>query len=202
MSGHKNNNETVAGNAAGHEAVWFIYSGGQQIGPFTTEQAGQLVARKAVAADSYVFRVGWKDWRPVEECHEELGLPPVGKLNQAALEDRRKVAPRASVTGRVVIHNNGNLTIGAGVNVSTSGIFVETNEPIFTIGEKLKLSVKAEGMEKPFNAVAQVVRYNSDPRFPMGYGLKFEVLSDRARADIKRLVEAKNNGVAPKVARG
>jgi hypothetical protein len=203
MTGDQNKNtQTVAGNASGQEAVWFIYSGGQQIGPFTTDQAGQLVARKAVAADSYVFRIGWKDWRPVEECYEELGLPPAGKINAASLEDRRKVAPRASVSGRVVIHNNGNLTIGTGVNISTSGIFVETNEPIFTIGEKLKLSVKADGMDQPFNAVAQVIRYNSDPRFPMGYGLKFEVLSDRARGDIRRLVDGNKGGVAPKVARG
>lgn len=202
MTGQHKEQGTIAGNAAGQEAVWFIFAGGQQIGPFTVDQANQLVARKAVAPDAYLFRVGWKDWRPVEECHEELGLPAPAKVDQAALEDRRKVAPRASVSGRVVIHNNGNLTIGSGVNISTSGIFVETSEPIFTIGEKLKLSVKAEGMDQPFNAVAQVVRYNSDPRYAVGYGLKFDVLSDRARSDIRRLVEGKAGGVAPRVARG
>ena len=177
-----------------NEAVWFMYAGGVQLGPFTTEQAGQLVVRKAVAPDSFVFRVGWKDWRPVEECCEELGIPkPAGPATTAAgIEERRAIAPRASVGGRVVIHNNGNLTIGAGVNISATGIFVETSEPIFSVGEKLKLSVKVEGMDQPFNAVAQVVRYNSDKRFPVGYGLRFEVMSDRAKASIQRLVDEAN----------
>ena len=181
-------------HTSGNEAVWFMYAGGVQLGPFTTEQANQLIVRKAVSPDSFVFRVGWKDWRPVEECHEELGIasPNGAVATEAGLAERRAVAPRASVGGRVVIHNNGNLTIGSGVNISTTGIFVETTEPIFSVGEKLKISVKAEGMDKPFNAVAQVIRYNSDKRFPVGYGLRFELLSDRAKTSIQHLVDEAN----------
>ncbi len=194
---------TQLDQTSGNEAVWFLYAGGVQLGPFTTDQTGQLIARKAVALDSFVFRVGWKDWRPIEECHEELGIPraAVGKSTAAQLEDRRAVAPRASIGGRVVIHNNGNLTIGSGINISSTGIFVETTEPIFSVGEKLKLSVKAEGMEQPFNAVALVVRYNSDKRFPIGYGLQFQVLSDRAKEGIQRLVDALNNVALTKTAK-
>lgn len=188
-----------AGQTAASEAVWFLHAGGVQLGPFTPEQVNQLITRNAVAPDSYVFRVGWKDWRPIEDCAEELGLPgrKGGGSTAAQLEELRAIAPRASIGGRVVIHNNGNLTIGAGVNISTTGIFVETNEPIFSIGEKLKLSVKAEGMDQPFNAVAKVVRYNSDKRYPVGYGLQFEVLSDRAKAAIQGLVDAANAAGAP-----
>jgi hypothetical protein len=183
-----------AEQTAGMDAVWFLHAGGVQLGPFTVEQVGQLISRNAVAPESYVFRIGWKDWRPIEDCAEELGLPSRnGKTTSPAqLEELRALAPRASIGGRVIIHNNGNLTIGAGVNISTTGIFVETLEPIFSIGEKLKLSVKAEGMDQPFNAVAKVIRYNSDKRFPVGYGLQFEVLSDRAKAAIQALVDAAN----------
>lgn len=193
------------GPSSGLEAIWFLYAGGVQLGPFTLEQVNQLVVRKAVSHESFVFRVGWKDWRPLEECHAELGfdksLVPVRSEQQ--LEERRATAPRASIAGRVVIHNNGNLTIGAGVNVSSSGIFVETHEPIFSLGEKLKLSIKVDGLEKPFNAVASVIRYNTDPRFPIGYGLRFEVLSDRAKLDIERLVAAANaNHSAKRQAQG
>lgn len=183
-----------AEQTAGMEAVWFLHAGGVQLGPFTVEQVGQLISRNAVAPESYVFRIGWKDWRPIEDCAEELGLPKRkgSPTSPAQLEELRAIAPRASIGGRVIIHNNGNLTIGAGVNISTTGIFVETLEPIFSIGEKLKLSVKAEGMDQPFNAVAKVIRYNSDKRFPVGYGLQFEVLSDRAKSAIQALVDAAN----------
>lgn len=184
------------GHTAGFdgEAIWFLYAGGVQLGPFTIDQVNQLVVKKAVSHEAFVFRVGWKDWRPLEECVEELGIAKgiVPERSAQQLQERRNLAPRASIGGRVVIHNNGNLTIGAGVNVSSSGIFVETHEPIFSLGEKLKLSVKVDGMDRPFNAVATVIRYNSDPRFPLGYGLRFEVLSDRARQDIERLVLAVN----------
>ncbi len=194
---------TQLDQTSGNEAVWFLYAGGVQLGPFTTDQTGQLIARKAVALDSFVFRVGWKDWRPIEECHEELGMPKaaVDKSTAAKLEERRAVAPRASIGGRVVIHNNGNLTIGSGINISSTGIFVETTEPIFSVGEKLKLSVKPEGMEQPFNAVALVVRYNSDKRYPVGYGLQFQVLSDRAKEGIQRLVNAINDSAMTKTAK-
>jgi len=189
-----------AEQATGTEAIWFLHAGGVQLGPFTVEQVGQLITRNAVALDSYVFRVGWKDWRPIEDCAEELGLTRRegrSASTPARLDELRAVAPRASIGGRVIIHNNGNLTIGAGVNISTTGIFVETEEPIFSIGEKLKLSVKAEGMERPFNAVAKVIRYNSDKRYPVGYGLQFEVLSDRAKASIQALVDAANAAGKP-----
>src|SRR5690606_25316412 len=137
-------------------------------------QIRQMADSKMIPHDAYLFKVGWKDWRPIEECYEELGLePPPG---QASASDRRTAAPRATIKGRVVVHNNGQLVIGSGVNISSSGMFVETNDQIFTVGERLKLSVRAEGFTRPFNVVAQVVRYNSDPRYPIGYGLKFEDL--------------------------
>jgi hypothetical protein len=144
-----------------------------------------------IAQDAYLFKVGWKDWRPIEETYDELGvdgLPPAPEKGS----ERRDAAPRATINGRVVVHNNGQLVIGAGVNISSTGIFVETRDQLFTVGEKLKLSVRAETFSKPFNVVAQVVRYNSDPRFPVGYGLKFEDLDDAIGREIQAAVDAQN----------
>ena len=78
------------------------------------------------------------------------------------------------------------------MNISATGIFVETTEEMFTVGEQLKLSVRCNGLEKAFNAEAVVIRYNSDSRFPVGYGLQFVEIPDKARDDINRLVDELN----------
>jgi len=171
-----------------NEQVWYVFQNSQQLGPFATDQVTQLVASKMIAHDAYLFKVGWKDWRPIEDVHEELGLPAVA----AATAARRAGAPRASTAGRVIVHNNGQLVIGAGVNISCTGIFVETSDQIFNVGEKLKISVKCDGLGKPFNVVAQVIRFNTDSRFPIGYGLRFEDLDEGVRKEIERLVAAQN----------
>jgi hypothetical protein len=71
-------------------------------------------------------------------------------------------------------------------------IFVETTDQIFTVGERLKLTVKCDGIMKPFNVAAQVIRYNSDPRMAIGYGLMFESLDPLIREEIKEIVAAQN----------
>lgn len=179
---------------------WYVYQGGQQLGPFAAAQIRQMADSKMILHDAYLFKVGWKDWRPIEECHAEVaqdaGLPPDPETSEAtetpASQERRDAAPRATISGRVIVHNNGQLVIGSGVNISSTGIFVETRDQIFTVGERLKLSVRVESFQKPFNVVAQVARYNSDPRFPVGYGLMFENLEESVAQDIQKAVDAQN----------
>lgn len=174
-----------------NEQIWYVYQQSQQLGPFTSQQITQLMHTKMIAQDAYLFKVGWKDWRPIEETYAELGVS--SPVVAAGDDNRRATAPRATIQGRVIVHNNGQLVIGAGVNISASGIFVETQEQMFTVGEKLKLSVRVDGMAKPFNTVAQVVRFNSDPRFPIGYGLRFDDLEERIGGEIQRLVDQANS---------
>lgn len=174
------------------EQIWYLYQNGKQVGPFDSQQVIQLASNNMIAQDGYIFKVGWKDWRPIEEGFEELGIG-VAPKNQASvsnLENRRKSAPRATISGRIVVHNNGQLIIGQGVNISATGIFVETKEQIFSIGEELKLSVRCGGVAKAFNVIAKVIRFNSDERYPIGYGLRFENLDDSIVSEIQRLVES------------
>ena len=173
------------------DQTWYLYQNGQQIGPFDTHQVTQLYINKMVSHDGYIFKVGWKEWRPMEEGYEELNVPrPDGVAqDQTALEKRKNGAPRATISGRVVVHNDGQLSIGNGVNISSTGMFVETEDQLFTVGEQLKLTVKCNGIQKAFNVLAQVIRFNSDPRFPIGYGLKFENLETSIREEIQQLVE-------------
>lgn len=174
-----------------NEQIWYVYQQGQQLGPFTGQQVNQLIHTKMIAQDAYLFKVGWKDWRPIEETFAELGIEGAAPV-AGGDSNRRVAAPRATIQGRVIVHNNGQLVIGAGVNISASGIFVETGEQLFTVGEKLKLSVRVDGMSKAFNVVALVVRFNSDPRHSVGYGLRFENLDDRISGEIQYLVDAAN----------
>jgi hypothetical protein len=179
------------------EQNWFVYQGNQQLGPFDTTQVKQMLDSKMIAQDAYLFKAGWKDWRPMEDCFEELGLKAPNQ--QPSTPERRSAAPRATIKGRVIVHNNGQMIIGSGVNISSSGIFVETNEQIFTVGEKLKLSVRIDGFVKAFNVFARVIRFNSDPRSPVGFGLSFEGLDKGIGDEIERMVSAKRQPGSSKV---
>ena len=172
------------------EHIWYLYQDATQMGPFDAEQLLEVHHNNMIAQDSYVFKVGWKDWRPVEEGLEELGIKMNDQtVNDNELAQRRVNAPRASISGRVVVHNNGQLSIGTGVNISPTGIFVETKDKIFQIGELLKISVRADGLSRSFNVVAKVIRFNADGRFPLGYGLRFENLEESIKEEIVHLVD-------------
>lgn len=176
-----------------NDQVWYIYHEQQQLGPFVSEQLRQLINTNMITSNSYLFKVGWKDWRPIEDCMAEIGahnntIPP------QASQSRRDRVPRASVSGRVVIHNSGKLSIGSGVNISPTGIFVETDQEIFVVGEHLKLSVKVQGFDRSFNALAEVIRYCRDPNYASGYGLRFTEIEEEIRVLIQRLVDQRNRG--------
>jgi Tfp pilus assembly protein PilZ len=173
------------------DTQWYVYQNSQQMGPFGTPQVAQMVSGKLVAPDAYLFKVGWKDWRPIEDCYEELGIK--GPAPAPSTSERKATAPRASISGRVIVHNNGQLIIGSGVNISSTGIFVETTEQIFTVGERLKLTVRIDGFVKSFNVQSRVVRYNSDPKFPVGFGLSFENLDKNLCDEIERMVSTKKD---------
>ncbi len=183
------------------EQIWYVYQNGQQLGPFAGLQIKQMVDSKMIPQDAFLFKVGWKDWRPIEETYDEIGVE--GSTQPPAPSERRgPSAPRATINGRVVVHNNGQLVIGGGVNISATGIFVETKDQIFTVGERLKLSVRADTFARPFNVLAQVVRFNSDPKFPVGYGLRFEDLDEGIGREIQDAVDGQNrNKSAQKVAK-
>lgn len=174
-----------------NEQVWYVYQNGQQLGPFAAMHIRQMIDSKMIPQDAYLFKVGWKDWRPIEETYEELGVAGTPQPSQSS-DERRSTAPRATMAGRVIVHNDGQLIIGAGVNISSSGIFVETRDQMFNVGERLKLSVRVDGFSRAFNAVAQVVRFNSDPNFPVGYGLRFEGLEAEIAREIQTAVDKAN----------
>lgn len=178
--------------------IWYMYQSQKQMGPFELDQVQQLYNNNMISEDAYVFKVGWKDWRPIEECYNDLGVPPAsggsgeGVPEPEKIEKRRASAPRASIKGRVDVHNGAQFSAGIGVNISSTGIFVETRDKIFNVGEALKLTVRCDALSKPFNVTAMVIRFNSDDNFPVGYGLKFEDLPAAVQLEIDDLVNESN----------
>ncbi len=169
------------------ELNWFVYQGGVQIGPFSIVTLKEKLEKKEVTLEGFLFKTGWKDWRPVGDCLQEIGsatnmVPP--PPNHALRP------PRATIQGQVIVHNDGQLIIGRGVNISSSGIFIETSEMIFKVGEVLKLTCRVDGFYKSFNAQAEVIRFNSDPSSPIGYGLRFTTIDTTVQNQIDKTLRS------------
>jgi Tfp pilus assembly protein PilZ len=174
------------------EKVWFVYQNSKQLGPFDTAEITQMLSSNMILDIAFLFKAGWKDWRPLEECQSEFALIPTLPPPPVSASNRRKDAPRASIEGRIIIHNNGDLIMAKGVNISVGGIFVETQEALFKLGEKLKLTCSIDQFSKPFNVICKVVRFNNDPAHAPGYGLVFVELDPKIPPQIQKLLDLEN----------
>ena len=189
------------------EFSWYVYQAGQQMGPFSDEQVRQLLTIKMISQDAFIFKDGWEDWRSIKEIFSDTqanqapppsppaptsGAVPKQPRPQQHLQQRMA---RVGIKGRVVAHNDGRVIISGGINISASGIFVETEienkTPGFQVGEHIKLTIKADDLSYPFNVVAEMMRFNSDnSNHPTGYGMKFIDLPADIKTDIERLASA------------
>ncbi len=198
---------------------WYVYQSGQQMGPFSDAQVRQLLAIKMVAQDAFIFKNGWDDWRSINDVFGNDGgdvsspppapaaSQPSGGVSKHKAESDSGAAPndpsarqqmrmaRVGIKGRVIAHNDGRVVISGGINISASGIFVETEventAPGFQVGEQIKLTIKADDLSYPFNVVAEMMRFNSDSsNHPTGYGMKFVDLPVEIKSDIERLAAA------------
>ena len=63
-----------------------------------------------------------------------------------------------------------------------------TRHCFFFVSYIVLLSVRCAGLEKSFNVIARVVRYNTNKAYPIGYGLSFENLDSKIAGKIAELV--------------
>jgi hypothetical protein len=82
---------------------------------------------------------------------------------------------RMRFTGKAMLHKNDRYIKGKVLNISKSGVFIEAGRYLFRENERVRLYIKPDGMSKGYKSIAVVSRYNNDPRYPQGYGLKFVV---------------------------
>jgi hypothetical protein len=172
------------------QELWYIYQNSQQTGPFPKEKIVDMLSSNMIAQNAFLFKGGWKDWRPLNECRAELdpsSPPPVPAVPEDSAVER---PPRATINGQIIVHNNGELVIGGGVNISASGIFVETDKALFKVGEVLKLTCRVEGIDKPFNVEAEVMRFNQKDSTSQGYGLSFTNIDEKTAHEIDDLIRS------------
>jgi Tfp pilus assembly protein PilZ len=176
------------------DKIWFISQGEDQMGPFTKEELFQQIVEKAYDDSIFLFCTGWKDWMPVAEALKQVNLPLAIEGGKIKLQERRTQGARVEIHGQIIVHNQGDLLIGSGVNLSAAGLFVETDKSLFKVGEVLQLTCKLVDMAHPFQAKAEVVRFNSNHEFPVGFGMRWKEIPGEVVAEIQQLVaKAKAN---------
>lgn len=87
------------------------------------------------------------------------------------------IAPlRYPVDGQVLLTKNQKYLRGRVVNISATGMFVACEKAVFNLNENVRVFIKPSNGDRTYQAMAQVVRFNRDPRFKTGYGLKFSTM--------------------------
>lgn len=158
------------------DLTWYYYDGVQQFGPMSEEEILGKMVRKEIKESYYVFRAGFENWQLLSQTAELMGKvklavppPPV----QAQGKDKR-TAFRGDIDEGVVAHNGAKIASGLLKDISTGGVFLETKQKIFQIGEVVKLIVKeGKNIGKPIHFSCEVVRIDES----RGYGLKFKDVS-------------------------
>lgn len=170
------------------QKIWFLYYNNQQYGPFSVLELKDTLKKRTDKDNIYIFKYGWADWKSYSDCHDR----DFASLNDDTIVEKEKnehnCAERVSLSAKIIIRDNAKLTIGSSVNVSQSGIFVKTKKQIFQIGETVYMTVKTNSKIKAFHAKAKVIRFNKDPRFPLGFGLEFIDLNPEIAEKITQIV--------------
>jgi len=78
--------------------------------------------------------------------------------------------------GSVVMHDGKELVKGAPLDISETGMFVETKDMPFDIGDRVQVTVKIPGLLRSFSQDCEVTRVNTDARFPLGFGVRFSAV--------------------------
>ena len=69
----------------GNEPVWYVaVDGGEQQGPYTTDQMREYLQAGNIIPDTYVWREGLEDWKLVSEIPEISGEPQGGSKAEAS----------------------------------------------------------------------------------------------------------------------
>ena len=111
----------------------------------------------------------------LNEAHQEALL----KKGQALLS-KEKRAPRKSCRIPVRYSTFDRMYSDQIKNISQSGVFIETQRPIF-VGEEILIELKIEGLNEPFKIRGDVVHAS-----PSGVGIRFKNIN----SDLSKMMAA------------
>lgn len=89
------------------------------------------------------------------------------------LRGKTSPAMRFKWQAKVVLSKHERYTKGRVVNISNSGIFIETHKNVFRLHENVKLYIKPDDGGDAYTIIAKVIRFTSNGKNPPGYGLRF-----------------------------
>jgi hypothetical protein len=129
----------------------------------------------------FVYREGFADWQPLENVTELLSKnQPEDNNTTQRVQSQKRTSQRAPIRELVVAHNDHNIATGHISNISTSGVFLETNSNVFSINDELKLTLKeGKGLGKPLHLNGRVVRILAGKGNQEGYGLQLKELDTK-----------------------
>lgn len=165
------------------ENVWYYFDGEAQVGPVSEEKLRALVVSGQVTPEYYVFRNGFDDWKLLSEVSELAALAP-------RISGRRPVAERAPITEVVIAHNGRHIASGVLRNISVSGVFFETSDRSFQVGDDLKLTLtQGQELGKPIHLRCRVARYSANNKPAVGYGLEILDLTEEIQQRIYEYIQ-------------
>lgn len=173
------------------EAPWWVFQDGACQGPFRKDELARLILAKRVVAQALIWREGWSEWRPVAAGLNELAgdVGSVRSMEPKVGGERRVGAPRIPMKGPVHVTGLDASRLRAELlNISISGLFLNTPRPHLQIGQVVQLNVASPDLGLPFDAKAEVTRYNADARFDVGYGFRFIEVDNQVIVAITKLV--------------
>lgn len=172
------------------EQTWSVLYNGNTYGPYNRKDLLKLILSKQLNVKAQLKRNDWQSFRSILDCLEILAQDPSSQKAQEAKDrmERRIAAPRATVNGLVQMSKEGSSIYSIGHNISTTGIFVKTGETKFKIGETVSLQAKINEIAKPFKAKAEIMRFSTNMKFGVGYGMRFVEIDNLTVAEISKVV--------------
>lgn len=125
-----------------------------------------------------------------------MGLPAIARRTEsstesrAAVSERARAYPRASVTLEISLSSEHNFWSGLTLNVSEGGVFVATHQKV-PVGTLLSLSMTLPDGRPPIVALGEVCwtrSYGGDDDIPPGFGVRFVDVAEADLARVRRFV--------------
>ena len=167
--------------------TWSILQNNKNYGPYSRSDVLKLILSKQINAQAKIKRSDWEEFKSVIDCLEMIGQPQ-NYSEKPKLTERRMAAPRTPIKGIANAFNEQAAIACIASNLSTTGIFLKTGETCFRLGEKIELVAKVEQMSRPFQTRAEVMRFSTNLKYGVGYGLKFLNIENSVITEIRSIV--------------
>ena len=162
-------------------------------GPYTYFDLIKLIQLGQLGFEDRVFHPMEKQWRIINECIE-FRPDSVRSVLNASDDDLNKVFfqrsfMRIPYSSPMFVHNNKNVLMATGHEVSPQGLGFKIEEERFDVGDSVFLHMKHAGQLPPFNAIGMVMNRRFLGSNQILYGVKFTNLSQPTQVELNKFYE-------------